>query len=180
MYLKYTIYICTVILKQQINETNEVVSIFKKGLVHIRGKRPDLAELQSEIRKLPDGEYAFYICDKKPNNTLPRMKYLFGVVLKIISEELPDHPSTEVLYRKFEKMFAPVRETRIFRNYFRYQDLKNCSPQELDDVIEKIILFSSENLGIELKERLDYKKWEVSEAYIGAYNDQWTDYNRKI
>ena len=46
MYLKYTIYICTVILKQEINGTNEVVSILKKGLVHIRDKRPDLAELQ--------------------------------------------------------------------------------------------------------------------------------------
>lgn len=69
MYLKYTIYICTVILKQQINGTNEVVSILKKGLVYIRDKRPDLAELQREIRKLPDGEYAFYICDK--NQTTP-------------------------------------------------------------------------------------------------------------
>ena len=146
----------------------------------MRNKRPDLSELQREVRRLPDGEYAFYLCDKTPNNALPRLKYLYGVVLKTISEELPDHPKVEVLYRKFEKMFAPMRETKLFKNEFSYQDLKNCSSAELDDVIQKIIWFASENLGIEIMKRLDFKQIEATEAYVGAYNDQWADYSRKI
>ncbi|RKU69523.1 hypothetical protein DWW91_11030 [Parabacteroides sp. AF17-3] len=156
------------------------MSILKKGLVHIRGKRPDLAELQREIRRLPDGEYSFFICDKKPNKTLPRMKYLYAVVLKTISDELPDHPKVEVLYRKFEKMFAPTRTTRLFKNEFSYQDLKNCTSTELDEVIQKIIWFASENLSIKVMERLDFRPSEVTEAYVGAYNEQWEDYNRNI
>ena len=156
------------------------MAILKKGLVHVRGKRPDLAELQRETRKLPDGEYAFYICDKKPNKTLPRLKYLYAVVLKTISEELPDHPSTEVLYRKFEKMFAPARNTRVFRNEFSYQDLKNCTADELELVIQKIMWFASENLGIEFFQRMDLKDPALTEAYIEAYNNQWEDYNRNI
>lgn len=108
------------------------------------------------------------------------MKYLYAVVLKTISEELPEHPKVEVLYRKFEKMFAPTRTTKLFKNEFSYQDLKNCSSSELDEVIQKIIWFASENLGIEVMQRLDFRPSEVTEAYVGAYNEQWEDYNRNI
>ena len=29
-------------------------------------------------------------------------------------------------------------------------------------------------------ERLDFRPSEVTEAYVGAYNEQWEDYNRNI
>lgn len=156
------------------------MAIKTKGLIFIHNKRPDLYELNREVRKLPNGEYSFYICDKKTNKTLPRLKYLYGVVLKDISDKLPDHPPVEVLYRKFEKMFAPTRECRLFKAKFIYQDLKNCTASELDEVIQKIIWFASENLGLTEIDRLALKDNELLEPYIDAYNDQWKDYSRKI
>lgn len=156
------------------------MSILKKGLVFVNRRKPDLFEINKELASLPDGEYSFFICDKKKNKTLPRLKYLYGVVLKTISEEHPEHPPVDVMYRKFEKMFAPTRETRIFNSSFKYQDLKNCTSEELDEVIQKIIWFAGENLGIENIDRLSLKDPIYTEPYVDAYNDQWKDYNRNI
>jgi hypothetical protein len=156
------------------------MAIKKKGMIFKNRNTPDLFELNRELRTLPDGEYAFYICDKSKNKTLPRLKYLYGVVLKTISEQCDDHPPVDVLYRKFEKMFAPSREVKLFNSKFVYQDLKNASADELDEVIQKIIWFASENLGIDNIDRLSLRDPSYTEPYVDAYNDQWKDYNRNI
>ena len=156
------------------------MAILKKGLIYIDNKQPNLFELNRELRKIPDGEYSFFICNKKKNKQLPRLKYLYSVILKQISLEYKEKIPTEVLYRKFEKMFAPKRTTRVFGNEFVYQDLKNCNASEMDEVIKQIIKFASENLGIKTIERLSLQDTELTAPYVDAYNDQWKDYNRNV
>ena len=156
------------------------MAIKKKGILFMKNRCPDLYELNRELRSLPDGEYAFYVCDKTMNNVLPRLKYLYGVVLKTISDNHPEHPPVDVLYRKFEKMFAPVRTVRLFKSQFSYQDLKSCKADEFDEVIRKIVSFAIENLGMTVMSRLDLRSNDLTEAYVDAYNDQWKDYDRKL
>lgn len=46
-------------------------------------------ELQLAIENLKDGDYTVLIMDDTKNKALPQLKYLFGVVLKTISDQLP-------------------------------------------------------------------------------------------
>ena len=50
-------------------------------------------EIELAIGNLKDGDYTILIMDDTKNKSLPQLKYLFGVVLKTISEQLPTHPS---------------------------------------------------------------------------------------
>lgn len=156
------------------------MAIVKKGVLFVNKGNPDLYELNRELRTIPDGEFAFYICDKKKNNVLPRLKYFNGVILKAISENYGKHPPVNVLYRKFEKMFAPVKTVYLFGSTFAYQDLKNCTPEEFDEVVKKVVEFAEDKLGITVLPRVDLKRTELTEAYVDAYNDQWRDYDRNI
>ena len=68
------------------------MAIRSKGIVTINDGDVDLNEFKESLYDLSDGEYGFLIFDKEKNKTLPQLKYLNGVVLKRISEELPDIP----------------------------------------------------------------------------------------
>lgn len=78
------------------------MAIRSKGIVTINDGDVDLNEFKESLYDLSDGEYGFLIFDKEKNKTLPQLKYLNGVVLKRISEELPEHPGISALYRYFE------------------------------------------------------------------------------
>ena len=69
--------------------------IKKKGRVEVLCGEADTEELLDSLENLPDGEYKFLIYDEAKNRSLPQLKYLFGIVLKQISDALPEHPKIE-------------------------------------------------------------------------------------
>lgn len=129
--------------------------------------------LNSEIEKLKDGDYSVLVFDDKKNRTLPQLKYLFGVVLKQISDQLPTHPSVDALYRYFEKLYAPKYICDLPEGQFEYCNLKNEKQNEVNEVTESIIHHATEiwKLNIDTKEGVT--KPEAKEIWAGAYEEQW-------
>ena len=115
------------------------MAIRSKGIVTINDGDVDLNEFKESLYDLSDGEYGFLIFDKEKNKTLPQLKYLNGVVLKRISEELPGHPDISALYRYFEELYAPILKDEIDGETYEYFDLKSAKSSEMNEVIEKII-----------------------------------------
>lgn len=54
-------------------------------------------EVDWAIGSLKDGDYTVLILDDAKNKSLPQLKYLFGVVLKSVSDQLPSHPPVDAL-----------------------------------------------------------------------------------
>lgn len=153
-----------------------------KGIIEIRDGCADTDELLDSVDELPAGEYGYLLFDKKKNCSLPQLKFLFGYLLKTLSEELEDHPEPEALYRYFEELYAPLHTCQIpgEENTFEYFDLKNESATEMDFVIEKIIHHAKSEWGIDLLSRDLLKAAEAQEAYAGAYAETWKNLSRKI
>lgn len=109
------------------------------------------------------------------------MKYLFGIVLKAISDDLPDHPPVDSLYRYFEEVYAPMHTCNIHGEKYEYFDLKNEKSIEVNDVIEKIIRHAETEWGITgILTRDELKAPEAKELYAEAYASQWENLSRKI
>lgn len=151
-----------------------------KGLIEVLNDNADTKELIDSVDNLPDGEYGFLIFDKQKNRSLPQLKYLFGVVLKTISDNLDDHPPVDALYRYFEEIYAPINTCNIQGEKYDFFDLKNEKSIEMDDVIERIIHHATTTWGITIPSKDEIKAPEASEAYMGAYADMWKNLSRKI
>lgn len=147
--------------------------IRKKGLIEVLCGEADTEELLDSLENLPDGDYKFLIYDEAKNRSLPQLKYLFGIVLKTISESLPDHPQIDALYRYFEEVYAPIHVCRIAGEKFEYFDLKNEKPIELDNVIKKIVQHAATQWNIKIEERDALKLPGAQEAYVDAYTEMW-------
>jgi hypothetical protein len=155
--------------------------IKRKGIINIQEGNADTEELLDSIEQLKDGEYGYLLFDKEKNNALPQLKYLFGIVLKRISDGLPDHPSVSALYSYFEEIYAPIRTDIIAGEKYEYFDLKTEKSIEVNDIIEKIIRHADTEWGIkEIPTRDELKAPEAKEVYTGAYASQWDNYSRKI
>ena len=87
--------------------------IREKGIVEVHDGHADTDELLDSVDSLPDGEYGYLLFDKKKNRSLPQLKFLFGYLLKTLSEELEGHPEPEALYRYFEEIYAPIHRCKI-------------------------------------------------------------------
>lgn len=140
----------------------------------------DMKEFKDSLDNLPDGEYGYLLFDKQKNRSLPQLKYLFGVVLKTISENLPDHPSIDALYRYFEEIYAPIHTCYINGEKYEYFDLKNEKSIEMDDVIEKIIHHATNQWNISILSKEEIKASEAREPYMDAYSEMWKNLSRKI
>lgn len=126
------------------------------------------------IDKLSDGDYTVLILDDTKNKSLPQLKYLFGVVLKRISEELPTHPPVDALYRYFEEIYAPIHTCDLPEGEkYEYFSLKNEKASEMNKVIESIIHHANTEWGIEIEPRDAIKLPEAKELWAGAYTEQW-------
>ena len=147
--------------------------IKKKGVIRIYDCDADTKELQDSVDALPEGEYGFLIYDNSKNRSLPQLKYLFGVVLKTISEKLDSHPTPEALYRYFEEVYAPIHKSNIQGEEFEYFDLKNEKSIELDNVIEMIIRHAAEQWGIKIPTREEMRSAEARGPYMEAYAETW-------
>ncbi len=156
--------------------------IRSKGIVEVHEGYADTSELKEAVDILPDGEYGYLLFDKKKNRSLPQLKFLFGYILKTLSEELEGNPDTEALYSYFEELYAPIHSCKIpgEDKAFEYFDLKNEPAAEMDYVINAIIHHAKEEWGIDLLTRDQLKAAEASELYAGAYADTWKNYLRKV
>lgn len=155
-------------------ETNIKYDMIKKqGSFAIHDDETLPPELIRLVEKLPEGVYKYYILDDKKNSALPQLKYLFGIVLKTISDELPDHPPVGALYRFFEELYAPIHTSTINGEKYDYFDLKAENSIEMNNVIADIIHHAASQWGITIKEREDLKLPEASEAYMDAYLEMW-------
>lgn len=131
--------------------------------------------------KLPDNDnYLFVVCDDKRNRNLPFLSYFFSVVLKYISDSLPDHPSTTALYKFFEDMFAPIHTVKINGKQFRYCELKSEKSSDVNDVIEKVVEYALKEWGIEVPRQEDLKDPKMRELHSQAYLNQEVDWSNFI
>lgn len=144
-----------------------------KGVVEVQDNNAGFKELVDLLDNLPNGEYEYLIYDKLKNRSLPQLKYLFGVVLKTISNGLPDHPPVDALYRYFEEVYAPIHTCKIQGEKYEYFDLKNEKSIEMDDVIERIIHHAATQWNIKIPTKEEIREAEARELYIDAYAEMW-------
>lgn len=151
------------------------MSIILKQVANHRNTGDILSQVEESLNSIKDDEEVNVVLfsDKKPNPALPQLKYLNGIVLKTISDGLPDHPPVAALYSYFEEMFAPILENTIAGVTYQYFDLKKSKVTEMDAVIDQIIKFAKNEWGIDVLTKIESKKPEAFEAYVGAYANQW-------
>lgn len=138
-------------------------------------------EFRRACEKLPDNEnYLFVICDDKRNRNLPFLSYFFSVVLKYISDSLPDHPGTTALYKYFEDMFAPIHTVKINDEQFQYCDLKSEKSSDVNDVIEKVVEYALKEWGIDVPRKEDMRDPKMRELYSQAYLNQEVEWSNFI
>lgn len=138
-------------------------------------------ELHQTLDKLSDNkEYLFVVADEKKNRNLPYLTYLFSVVLKYLSDKLPDHPSTTALYKYFEGKFAPTHPCTVNGEWFKYRELKSEKSIDVNNFIERVVEYASENWGIEVPRNETLAKPENRELYSQAYLTQDIDWNSVI
>ena len=164
------------------NNNNAYVMIRAKGIIEVQNGCAETDELLNSVDILPEGQYGYLLFDKKKNRSLPQLKFLFGYLLKTLSEELEGNPDPEALYRYFEEIYAPIHICHIpgEKEDYEYFDLKNENAAEMDVFIEKVIRHAMEEWNIDLLSRDELKASEAQEAYAGAYADTWKNLSRKI
>ena len=142
----------------------------------VQDGKAEMEETGLAIGQLKDGDYTVLIFDDKKNKSLPQLKYLFGVVLKTISEKLPSHPPVDALYRYFEEMFAPVHTCTLSDGEkYNYFNLKNERANEMNEIVESIVHYAATEWNIKVAARDALKLPEAKEAWAGAYTEQWQD-----
>jgi len=144
-----------------------------KGAFKVYEDGAGLKDIKDAVDTLPAGAYKYVICDETKNPSLPQLKYLFGVVLRTISDALPGNPPIDGLYRYFEEMYAPIRACNLPEGKFEYFNLKNEKSVEVNNVIEKIIHHAAEKWGIEVPERDLLRTPGASEPFMDAYLEMW-------
>lgn len=138
-------------------------------------------EFKEACEKLPDNDdYLFVICDNRKNKNLPYLSYFFSVVLKYISDSLPDHPSTTALYKFFEDMFAPIHTSVINGQQFEYCELKSEKASDVNGIIEKVVEYALNEWGIEVPRQEDLKDPQIRELHSQAYLNQEVDWSNFI
>lgn len=138
-------------------------------------------EFKAACDKLPDNDnYLFVICDNTKNRNLPYLSYFFSVVLKYISDSLPDHPSTTALYKFFEDMFAPIHSSIINGERFEYCELKSEKASDVNRIIEKVVEYALKEWGIDVPRNEDLKDPELRELHSQAYLNQEVDWSSFI
>lgn len=138
-------------------------------------------ELREACCKLPDNrEYQFLIVDDKKNRTLPCTQYLFSVVYSYLSKTLPDHPAPLALYKYFEHKFAPVHTCIIDGERYEYRDLKSEKSVDVNNFIERVVEYASEEWGIKIPRNEDFADPKMREAYSAAYLNQEIEWSSVI
>lgn len=155
--------------------------MIKKGKFRKFNGRLLADELDKVCQRLPDNkEFVFVIADEGKNRNLPYLTYLFSVVLKYLSDTLPDHPSTTALYKFFEDMYAPIHTCTINGEQFDYCELKSEKQIDVNNFIERVVEYASSNWGVTIPRNEMLSKPENRELYSQAYLKQDIDWNSVI
>lgn len=160
-------------------ETVRYDMIRKRGTFEVHKDSADIDEFLDFVNTMSEGEYNFLIYDNRKNRSLPQLKYLFGVILKTISDSLPNHPTVDALYRYYEEVYAPIHVCEIDGEQFEYCDLKNESSSEVSDFITMVANHATRKWGIKFPERDFMKLPEAQELYIEANYDLWKSISQK-
>lgn len=157
------------------------MAILIKDIVKVEGGKLDSSfdNFGDRIEELlQDGDYAVFVCNKEKNKSLSQIKYLFGIVLRAISDHIggEQYPVND-LYRYYEAKFAPIKVISINGEEFPTQSIKDASQKELGVIIEQIIEDAERELGVTFPERKEVSSASCQELFVGAYASQWTDYN---
>ena len=138
-------------------------------------------ELKAICDKLPDNkEYVFTIADETKNRNLPYLTYLFTIVLKYLSDTLPDRPSPIAIYKYFEDLYAPLHTCTVNGEQFAYCELKTEKSIDVNNFIERVVEYASKHWGIEVPRNEVLAKPENRELYSQAYLKQDIDWNSVI
>lgn len=141
------------------------------------GNESNKESLDAIVDKLKDGDYDVLIFDNATNRRLPQLKYLCGVVLKEISDSLPEHPEIDALFKFFEEQFATEHFCILpNKTKFYYYNLKHESAIDLDNITNKIIQYATDEWGIKVHTKDDMTSSEAKAPYAEAYTDQWNLY----
>lgn len=166
---------------------NDKSNEHEENMIRGKGKIKKVAgntfsdEFLTVCKNLPDNaSYQFVICDDKKNKNLPYLSYLFSVVLKYLSDALPDHPGTTALYKFFEDMYAPIHTSKINGQQFEYCELKSEKARDVNDIIERIVEYARKEWGIEVPRNEDLKDPELRELHSQAYLNQEVDWSNFI
>lgn len=149
-----------------------------KGKIRKIGGVLQKQELDEALDKLKDNidGYDFLLYDHKSNRQLPNLTYLFSVVLKQISDELPDHPSTTALYKYFEEILAPEHTCTINGEEYTYFDLKNEKSIDFGKTVERIAKYVQKHWNITLIGKDELRDAEAREFFAKAYANQEVDW----
>lgn len=151
------------------------MSIKIKEVVRIGGNgevsEEDLEIVENQIRNLLPGDYSVFVCDAKKNRTLPQLRYLFGVVLRMMSKDTGMEVND--LYRIFENKYAPKKVVQFQGEDQIVQDLKSVTSKEMGDIIERIIRFADVELNIKIPTQDELREPMAQEIYVDAYNQDW-------
>lgn len=152
-----------------------------KGKIRLVGGFLQKEELDAAISKMKDGdELDFLLTDHQNNRLLPHFTYLFSVVLKSISDQLPDHPSTKALYRYFEEKFAPRHTEMVNGQEYEYRDLKSEKTVDVNDFIESVIEYAQKSWNITVVTNEQLRNADNREFYRLAYQNQEVNWNNFI
>lgn len=151
-----------------------------KGIINVRGDTPDLDEVAFTSKQLEEGEYAFYICDKKPAPMMPMIKYINGVLINQIYLKLRKQGykvSRGGLYRYFEKKYSPKISEQVMDDTIEYYNMKKLKTDELKKIAAKIEKFGN-SIGVTFPSRKELKDPANEEEYISGFNQMWENYKR--
>ena len=145
------------------------MTIKARGIINVRGDA-DKRELNRVADELEDGEYSFFILDKKNNPSLPMMQYINGVLLSEISKKMlekGESVSIDTLYAYFEQKYSDeILEKNGWTGTVRYHNMKKLKTAELSIIANKIKEWGEEVLGITFPSREEMKLLKQEEKAL--------------
>lgn len=158
------------------------MAILEKGIVRVSGGSPNTEEFDFRASLLTDGEYGFFIFDKKNNPMLPMIQYINGVLIQDIYKELKSRGvkvSRYGLYKFFEQKFSPKIKESIGDVEVEYFNMKKMKVADLKEVAQQIKDWAKENLNLSFTSRNDLKGGKYNKQYAEVQANAWKNYNRK-
>lgn len=158
------------------------MAIIKRGIVNITNNSPDANEFVGCCQTLEDGEYGFFIFDKKNNPMLPMIQYINGVLISNIHSFLKQkgyRVSRDGLYKFFEEKFSEPVTEKIGDDVITYYNMKKLKTSELGDIADKIKQWG-EKLGVSFPSRSEMKAPQYEQQHASVQADMWRNYKRNF
>lgn len=158
------------------------MAILEKGIIQIKDGSPDINEVAFRASLLTDGEYGFFIFDKKNNPMLPMIQYINGVLIQGIYKELKSRGLRVTrygLYKFFEQKYSPKITEQIGDFEVEYYNMKKMKVAQLQDIADSIKEWAKQELNMDFTSREDLKSTKYNQQYAEVQANAWKNYNRK-